>query len=111
MKTLTKVLLLAFWLLGAGVGWSSPDATPSPDDTPAAYHAALFDGVDLKVHRDRVTVQMASPWSGDRVAISAFVPRWVTALSSQVHAPPNARSATTAASEAPALETTRSYGS
>ncbi len=101
MKTLSKVLLLVFWLLGAGIGWSSPADTSSPE-TPVAYRVALFDGVDLKVHHDRVTVNVVSPWSDDRVALAASVPQWVTALSAQVHASSSARPAATAASKAPA---------
>jgi hypothetical protein len=110
MKTLTKILLLAFWLLGAGIGWSSPDAASS-QRTPAAYRTALFDGVDLKVYQDRVTVDVASPWGGDRVAISASVPGWVTALSSQVNDSSTALPANTAASESPASSPTGPRGS
>jgi len=110
MKTLTNVLLLVFWLLGAGTGWSSPDAVPS-QHAPAAYRTALFDGVDLKVYRDRVTVDVASPWSGDPVAISAAVPEWVTALSVQVHSTSTALPANTAASEPPVSSPMGSRGS
>lgn len=95
MQTLAKILLLVFWLIGAGTGWSPPDAAPAQDDI--AYHVALFDGADLQVRPHHGTVQISAVWSGHAVALSASVPHWVTALSAQVHAPP-----ATAASESPA---------
>jgi len=101
MKNLTNILLLAFWLLGAGTGWLTPDTAPS-QRAPAAYKASLFDGVDLEVYQDRVTVDVASPWGGgDGVAITASVPGWVITLSSQVHDASTALPANTAASESP----------
>ena len=101
MKTFTKILLLVFWLLGAGTGGPSPDATLSRD-APAAYRIALFDGVDLQVHRDRVTVDVAAPWRDGSVAIAASVPGWVAAWSMQVHASSTALPAEATASDAAA---------
>lgn len=106
MKTLAKVFLIVFWLLGAGTGGMTPDASPAHETS--AYRMALVDGVDLHVHDQRVTVQIDTKWTG-RMTMSAAVPGWVAALSSHLHAASSTGS-TTAASLMPSPARTTSHG-
>jgi hypothetical protein len=88
MKTFTKVLLLVFWLLGAGVGLTVPESPQT--DGQGQYRYALAEGVDVSVQRQHVTVHIEHRAMPRSFALTVAVPAWVTALS---HRPEHALTA------------------
>lgn len=78
MKTFTKVLLLVFWLLGAGGGFTVPESPHA--DRQAQYRYALAEGVDVSVQRQHVTLHVEHRMMPRSFALTVAVPAWVTAL-------------------------------
>ncbi len=79
MRTLAKILLLVFWLLGAGSGITVSESTPA--DPPAYYRYAVAEGVDVAVQGHRVTVRVEHRAVPRAVALTVAVPSWVAAWS------------------------------
>lgn len=84
MRTLTKVLLLVFWLLGAGSGFAVPE--PSPADDYGHYRYTLMEGVNVSVQSRLVTLRVEHRVAPRSFALTVSVPSWVAALSHHQHA-------------------------
>ena len=80
MKTFTKVLLIVFWLLGAGAGFTGPESS-SPSDTQARYRYAVTESVDLSVQGHHVTLRIEHRAAPRALALTVAVPSWVAAWS------------------------------
>lgn len=79
MRTLTNILLLVFWLLGVGAGFTVPES--SPTDPPVQYQYAVAEGVDLSVRGRHVTVRVEHRAVPRALALTVAVPAWVAAWS------------------------------
>lgn len=78
MRTLVKVLLFVFWLVGAGTGLSIQGSDPA--DHADTYYYTVTEGVDLALDGERVALHIESELVLGRVSLAAAVPSWVAAL-------------------------------
>lgn len=79
MKTFTKVLLIVFWLLGAGSGLTVPES--APPDAQARYRYAVTESVDVSVQGHHVTLRVEHRAVPRAFALTVAVPSWVAAWS------------------------------